>query len=101
MRRAAKVDANGFGIYTEFIDAMRSQVRVTESSEAGVRRVWLFSSGGTSLGTKQRALNQECRDRKFQMPGSDIISDDTPAYLTPAQARRLAKALLRFADGGR
>lgn len=96
MRRTAR----GFNIFTEFTDAMGSSVRVTESSEAGVRRVWLFSSGGKSLGAKQRALNQECRDRKWQMPGGDIISDDTPAYLTPNQARRLAKALLRFANGG-
>lgn len=95
-----KRTARGFEIYAEFTDAMKSRVRVVESSEAGVRRAWVFSSGGTSLGSKQRALNQECRDRKFQMPGSDIISDDTPAYLTPAQARRLGKALLRFADGG-
>ena len=97
-----KRTTRGFSrLYTEFTDAMKSRVRVVGSSEAGVRRAWVFSAGGTSLGAKQRALNQECRDRKFRMPGSDIISDDTPAYLTPAQARRLAKALLRFANGGR
>lgn len=91
----------GFGVFTEFHDAGGSTVRVIESSETGVRRVYVFASGGRGLSARQRTLNQECRDRKYMMPGDEIINDDTAACLSPAQARRLAKALLRFADGGR
>ena len=32
-------------------------------------------------------------------PGENIVNDSVSAHLSPAQARRVAKALLQFADG--
>lgn len=96
-----KRTSRGFGIYTKFNDTRGAEVRVQASSEAGVRRCWIFVKGGTTLGAKQRELAEACAAVKWQMPGSEIISDSTSAHLTPSQARRVAKALLRFAGGAR
>ncbi len=90
----------GFAVYTQFNDTRGAELRVQASSEAGVRRCWIFVKGGSTLGAKQRELADACAAARFQMPGSEIISDSTSAHLTPAQARRVAKALLRFANGG-
>jgi hypothetical protein len=94
-----KRTARGLGVYTQFADTRGADVRLQDSSEAGRRRAWLSSKGGSTLGQRQRELHEECKARKWQMPGDQIIGDDTSPHLTPAMARRLAKALLRFADG--
>jgi len=74
-----KRNARGFAIYTEFVDTYANEVRVQESSSI-VRRCWIF-----------------CRptpDSQFEH------YERAPApHLTPAQARRVARALLRFAGG--
>ena len=95
-----KRTSRGFAVFTQFTDTRGADVRVQASSEAGVRRCWVFVNGGSTLGAKQKALAADCAARHYQMPGSEIISDHTSAHLTPAQARRMAKALLRFADRG-
>lgn len=70
----------GFGIYTEFVDGYRNEVRVQMSSSAMGRYVWIFCNP-----TEGSQFEQH---------------DKSPApHLTPAQARRVARALLRFAKG--
>lgn len=96
-----KRTSRGFDIYTEFIDTYGARVRVQESSSAAGRRCWVFTSGGRTLGRRQRELFEACRAGGFKMPGDDVVTDHTSPHLTPAQARRLARALLRFAEGRR
>lgn len=95
-----KRNARGFAVYTEFADTCGASVSVHQSSVAGVRRCWVTASGGSTLGDKQRQMHENAKAIGFRMPGQDIVNDNTAAHLTPAQARRLAKALLRFANGG-
>lgn len=72
----------GFAVFTEFIDGYRNEVRVQESSSAEGRFVWVF-----------------CKPAEGSMFEEH---EKSPApHLTPAQARRVAKALLRFADGAK
>ena len=68
-----KKTSRGFNIYTEFRDTYKSEVRVQESSSACAPRVWIFCESA---------------------PGNKDMSP----HLSPAQARRVAKALLKFAD---
>ena len=68
-----KRTARGFLVYTEFTDDSGNRVRVQESSSATARRCWIFA-----------------QDRE----GRDAVSP----HLSSAQARRIAKALLRFAE---
>jgi len=70
-----KRTARGFAIYTEFTDAYGRQVRVQKSSSAEHKRVWVF-----------------CEDTV-----GGVTRDRSP-HLSPAMARRVAKALLRFAE---
>lgn len=93
-----KRTARGFGVFVEFTDSKGADVRVQRSSASGEPAVWVFVKGGTTVSAKQRALAQECRDRQFQMPGDELVTDDTSAHLTRAQARRLARALMRFSE---
>ncbi len=67
----------GFAIYTEFQDEAGTEVRVQRSSAIGSRRCWVFAQKRNPIG--------------------NVV--DTPAYLSPKEARRLAGALLRFAKG--
>lgn len=90
-----KRTARGFAIYTEFTDTYGAEVSVYESSAAGVRRCWVAARGGGTLGARQRELSKE----DPRQPGQNIVNDNTSAHLSPEQARRMAKALLRFADG--
>lgn len=74
----------GFAVFTQFTDTYGADVRVQMSSAAGVRRCWVFAHGGGTI----RAEHREDQERNNAAP-----------HLSPAQARRMAKALLRFADG--
>lgn len=87
--------ARGFAVFTEFVDTYGATVTVQKSSSAGVRRCWVSARGGRTLGSRQLELSKESPEQ----PGHMIVNDNTTAHLTPAQARRLATALLRFADG--
>lgn len=95
-----KRTSRGFAIFTEFTDTKGAEVRVQASSYATGRRVWIFVNGGLTLSKRQRELADEAKARQYQMPGDEIVNDASPAHLTPAQARRVARALLRFADRG-
>lgn len=66
----------GFAIYTEFQDTYGAWIRVQKSSAATTRRCWIFANEDEDGGGKE-----------------------TAAHLSPQQARRVAKALHRFADG--
>lgn len=92
-----KRTSRGFDLYTEFTDTYGATVSVRESSAAGVRRCWVDARGGSTLGARQLALSKE----DPRQPGENIVNDNTSGHLSPAQARRLAKALLRFARGRR
>lgn len=76
----------GFAVYTEFVDTYGNRVRVQKSSSAGVRRCWIFTNYPDGAKFKPHA------------PSPGGITTPEP-HLSPAQARRVAKALLRFADG--
>lgn len=69
----------GFGIYTQFQDSRNADVRIQRSSEMGKRYVWLFAEGGQATGPH--------------------VSGAAAVYLDVRQARRVAKALLAFAEG--
>ena len=85
----------GFAIYAKLTDTYGADVRVQKSSAAGVRRCWIFAKGGSTLGSRQKTLSEESP----MQPGENIVNDSVSAHLSPAQARRVAKALLQFADG--
>lgn len=70
----------GFNIYTEFTDTYGNEVRVQESSAACARRCWIFS-------------NRDGKDAHIHLGEPQAFSP----HLSPEQARRLAKALLKFA----
>ena len=74
----------GFSIYSEFKDSYRNTVRVQESSAATQHCCWVF------------VTNEEGKDGVWDPATSSYIS--ATAHLTKAQARRLAKALLKFAE---
>lgn len=84
----------GFATYATFTDSYGAEVRVQRSSSASGRRCWVFVSGGSTLSPRQKALSEESPEQ----PGDRIVNDHTAAHLTPAQARKLAEALLYFAD---
>jgi len=79
-----KRTSRGLAIYAEFVDTYGHTVRVQKSSSAGVRRCWLF-------------CEDDGKDCIFHLGNWQALSP----HLSPAQARRMAKALLRFADGDR
>ena len=90
-----KRTARGFAVYTESQDTYGALVTVQRSSMASGRRCWVSARGGYTLGARQLELSKE----DPRQPGQNIVNDNTSAHLSPAQARRLAAALLRFADG--
>ena len=79
-----KRTARGFALYAQITDESGAVVRVQQSSEVGKRRVWLFAD----LDGNGRQPDHHLGRCNPSMP-----------YLTPSQARIIAKALLRFADG--
>ena len=81
-----KRTARGFAIYTEFHDQHGNEVRLQRSSAIGPRAAYLFTH--FEDGTDHRPHPPS--------PGGIIVANP---YLSPKQARRLAKALLKFADG--
>lgn len=73
----------GFAYYTKFTDGNGTIVRVQQSSSAGKRRVWIFAD----------------LDGNGEQPPHHLGKCASCApHLSPSQARRVAKALLRFAD---
>lgn len=76
-----KRTARGFKIYTEFIDASGNDVRVQESSGDSGCRVWVFTQKEETWG------HFHLGEWVAHVP-----------YLSKPQAKKLAKALLRFAS---
>ena len=76
-----KTTARGFRIYGEYKHT-RGTVRIQQSSASGHPCVWIFSR------------NQNGEDATIHMGGAT----SHPPHLTKAQARRVAKALLEFAE---
>jgi hypothetical protein len=80
-------DQRGFVVFTRLHDERGCKVVVKESSAMGRKRAWIFVGGGSSN------INLvSTRPEMEAMAG---------AHITPREARRIAKALLRFADGSR
>lgn len=77
-----KFDERGFEEFLELKDTYSNTVRVKESSAASGPRVWIF--------TKDH-LGREA----FEHMGA--LQSASP-HLSPAQARRLAQALMRFVN---
>ncbi len=75
----------GFSIYKEFKDTYGSTIRVQESSSVS-RACWVF------------VTNRDGKDVVDCIGARDNRQSVSP-HLSPAQARLLAKALLKFADG--
>lgn len=80
-----KRTSRGFAVYGEFKDGYGQTVRVQESSSAEGAFCWVF-----------------CKDQE----GNDAIihlgkPHSRSPHLSRAQARRLAKLLLKFADEAR
>ena len=83
MGKRLKRTERGFAIYGEYKDSRGNSIRVQQSSAVGGPFCWLF--------VKDR---EGCE--VYQHMGQ--YSAVSP-HLTRAQARRIGKALLRFADG--
>ncbi len=71
----------GFNIYSEFKDSYQNTISVQESSAAMRECVWIF------------VKNKDGKDGALHMGEWQAAT----AHLTKPQARRLAKALLKFA----
>ena len=74
----------GFGIYSEFKDTYGNTIIVQESSAATKHCCWVFTT------------NREGKCGTFNQATQSFIS--ASPHLTKAQAKRLAKALLKFAE---
>lgn len=79
-----KKTPRGFKIYSEFKDSHQNTIRVQESSSACIRACWIF--------VKNRQGEEVDLNR---VTGE---STSATAHLTQAQAKRLAKALLKFVE---
>jgi len=77
-----KKTSRGFNIYSEFKDSYNNQIRVQESSSAMKECVWIFCDYPEGKSVKFHAGDWQ----------------SAAPHLTKAQARKLAKALLKFAD---
>jgi hypothetical protein len=80
-KKRAKRTPRGFEIFGEYKDSRGNVVRLQQSSAAGVPFVWIFVHGPN---------------------GNDVYEHlgkftAVSPHLTRAQARRIARALLRFA----
>lgn len=74
----------GFGIYSEFLDTYKNTIRIQESSAAIKPCCWIFC----------KDLNGN--DGEYDKATQEWVSA-TP-HLTRAQAKRVAKALLKFVE---
>jgi hypothetical protein len=72
----------GFAIYGAYKDSRNNVVRIQESSSAAGPHVWIFTN------------DRDGRDAIIHLGQPHSVSP----HLTPAQARRVAQALERFAD---
>lgn len=72
----------GFAVYSQMKDRKGQEVRVQMSSEMGGPFCWIF-------------CKKDGADGVMHLGNWQSFSP----YLTRAQARRVAKALLKFADG--
>ncbi len=79
----------GFAVFGQIKDRKGNSIRVQMSSEVGGPFCWIFTVN---------ADGAEYVKRDPVPVACDPIGVATP-YLTRAQARRLATALLKFADG--
>ena len=86
--RIRKRTERGFAIYGEVRDNRGNVTRVQESSIAAGPYCYLFVHDAEGRGARPD-------------PTSPTGAFAPAPHLTRAQARRLAKALLRFADGAR
>lgn len=77
--------SRGFNIYSEFKDTHGNTVTVKESSAAMKHCVWIF------------VKNKNGADGVWDNATGQYIS--ASPHLSKAQAKRLAKALLKFAEG--
>lgn len=78
----------GFAVYGSVVDARGNTVRAQRSSEIGAPRCWLF------------VRNELGHDHELTpAPGIRNGVDVVTPYLSRKQARRLAHALLAFAEG--
>ncbi len=74
----------GFKIYSEMKDSYGNSIRVQQSSAACIDACWIFTNGKDG---------SECA---FDSATQRHIA--VSPHLTKAQARRLAKALLKFSE---
>lgn len=75
----------GFSIYKEIKDSYGSTVTVQESSAATQHCCWIFT-------------NDHRGDDVVDCVGAKNNRQSVSPHLTKAQARRVAKALLKFSD---
>ena len=73
----------GFAIYGEYKDSRGNRIRVQESSDASGAHCWIFT--------------HDAEGRSAYIHNAEMHS--AAPHLTKAQARRVAAALLRFANG--
>lgn len=74
----------GFAVYASLTDARGQKVRVQRSSEIGAPKCWVFTH------------DREGRDHTVHHMLGVVTASP---YLNRKQARKLAQALLAFADG--
>jgi hypothetical protein len=78
----SKRTPRGFAIYGEYKDSRDNTVRIQESSSAAGPHVWIF------------VKNKDGAEVIEHLGNHMAVSP----HLTPAQARRVANALLKFAN---
>ena len=71
----------GFNIYSEIKDSYGQEVRVQQSSNAEIEACWIF-------------CHKEGKDAHIHLGNPQAYSP----HLTKAQAKKVAKALLKFAS---
>ena len=80
-----KKTGRGFTIYSEIKDAFGQTITVQESSNAEKHCVWIFAKNRFG-------------DEVVDCVGAKYNFSAVSPHLTKSQARKLAKALLKFAD---
>lgn len=74
----------GFNIYSEIKDTHFNTITVQQSSDACIDACWIF------------VKNKEGKDGVWDKATGQWVS--STAHLTKAQAKRVAKALMKFAE---
>jgi len=77
-----KKTARGFNIYSGIKDSYGQEVRVQQSSNAEIEACWIF-------------CHKDGKDAHIHLDKPQAYSP----HLTKAQARKVATALLKFANG--